>query len=570
MKENIYRTHMCGCITESEIQRSVRVSGWVSSIRDHGGVIFIDLRDETGIVQVVTEETEDMLKITRESVITVSGTVRARRSEDVNTNLKTGKVEVVISSLEVLSKSTNILPFEIDESRNSSDEVRLKYRYLDLRNPKVHNQILLRTEIIDYLRSILKSEGFHEIQTPILTATSPEGARDFIVPSRKFKGKFYALPQSPQIFKQLLMISGFNKYFQIAPCFRDEDARSDRLYGDFYQLDIEESFVTIEELYDLAEMIFTKTFAKFSDRPMTKAPFPRIPYDESMLKYGIDRPDLRNPLVIQDLTHIFESTAFVPFRKCVVRGIKVENISDYATSIGMPGIGYIKINSDLSFNGPIDKYLTEEERSSLISECDLKSGDVLFFIADKVNYNKYAGQIRTYLGEKLDLIDEDKLEFCIITDFPMYSYNEDLNKVDFTHNPFSMIKGGMEALEKVDLLDIKCMQFDFVCNGYEMLSGAIRNHDKELLVKAFEKVGYTEETIKTRFTSLYTAFNYGVPPHGGIGPGIDKIIMLVSREDNIRNVVAFPMTAGGQDLMMGAPSEAEETQLREVHINIRK
>ena len=578
---NKYRTHMMDGITLNDIGKEIMISGWVDTIRDHGGILFVDLRDESGIIQLVSEENEMFKHLTKESVIKVTGIVRKRDEEMINEKIATGHIEVLVKSMEVLSKAKNILPFEIKNSKEVSEEVRLKYRYLDLRNKKVHDNILLRTKVIDKLREIMKRENFTEIQTPILTASSPEGARDFIVPSRKYHGKFYALPQAPQIFKQLLMVSGFNKYFQIAPCFRDEDPRSDRLYGEFYQLDFEMSFVTEQDVYEIGEKIFYEIFTTFTDKKVTKPNFPIISYKESMLKYGTDKPDLRNPLIIEDLTYILKNTTFAPFKNKTIRGIKVKNIGnkpnswfnevvDYATKIGMPGIGYITLQENGLFKGPIDKFLTDEERKELKEKLDLKANDVLFFIADKTNYNRFASLIRIELGKKSDLIDENEFSFCIINDFPMYEIDEETNNYIFTHNPFSMPKGGLDSLLNQNPEEIVANQYDFVCNGLEMASGAVRNHNVEILNKAFEIAGYTEEEKKKKFSSLYTAFNYGAPPHAGMAPGIDRILMLLSGEENIRDVVAFPMNSSAQDLMMNSPSEVEEKQLREVHIKIRQ
>jgi aspartyl-tRNA synthetase len=578
--ENIYRNHYCGKIDESLIESNVRIAGWIENIRDHGGVIFLDLRDESGEIQIVSNDDSIFEGLTKESTVTLTGKVRKRNEEDYNDRISTGTLEILVDSIEVLGKSNNVLPFEIMTSKDVSEEVRLKYRYLDLRNKKVHDNILFRTEVIKFLRSKMESLGHTEIQTPILTASSPEGARDFIVPSRKFHGKFYALPQAPQIFKQLLMISGFDKYYQIAPCFRDEDARADRVYGEFYQLDLEMAFATEEDVLNVGEEIFYDTFKKFGKKEVSPRPFRRISYKESMEKYGTDKPDLRNPLEIIDVTEIFEDTSFKPFRSVAVKAIKVDNIADksnswfnelvdYAKSIGMPGIGYFKVLEDMTFAGPIDKFLTDDERTNLIKTADLKPNSVIFFIADRSIALKNAGLIRDELGRKLDLIDKNKFEFCIINDFPMYEWNEEEDKFDFCHNPFSMPQGGMKALENENIEDIVAYQFDFVCNGIEMASGAVRNHDLDIMRKAFELAGYKEETIKEKFKSLYTAFQYGAPPHAGMAPGIDRMLMLLKDETSIRETIAFPMSASGSDMMMGAPSDITELQLREAHIKVR-
>ena len=577
---NKYRNNYCGSLTEENIGETVKLSGWIENIRDHGGVIFVDVRDEKGTIQTVTNDEKLFDGLTRESTICLTGKVRKRNEEDYNARISTGTIEVLVDSLEVLGAAKNVLPFEVMTSTEVNEETRLKYRYLDLRNKKVHDNILFRTKVISYLREKMNSLEFTEIQTPILTASSPEGARDFIVPSRKYHGKFYALPQAPQIFKQLLMVSGFDKYFQVAPCFRDEDARKDRVYGEFYQLDMEMCFAEQEDIYALGEEIFTDVFKKFSDKEVSTKPFVRIPYKESMLKYGTDKPDLRNPLIIIDLTNEFSETTFKPFKNTTVRGIKVDGIADksnswfnelvdFASSLGMPGIGYITVNEDMTFKGPIDKFLSDKERENLIKVADLKKGSVLFFIADKYNAAQLAGAIRDELGRKLNLLDENKFEFCIINDFPMFEYSEEEGKMIFTHNPFSMPQGGMDSLLNKKPEDVLAYQFDFVCNGVELVSGAVRNHDINIMTKAFEIAGYTESDLKERFKSLYTAFQYGAPPHAGMAIGIDRMLMMLKDEDSIREVIAFPMSASGQDMMMGSPSEVTEQQLREVHIKVR-
>lgn len=577
---NKYRNNYCGSLTEENIGETVKLSGWIENIRDHGGVIFVDVRDEKGTIQTVTNDEKLFDGLTRESTICLTGKVRKRNEEDYNARISTGTIEVLVDSLEVLGAAKNVLPFEVMTSTEVNEETRLKYRYLDLRNKKVHDNILFRTKVISYLREKMNSLEFTEIQTPILTASSPEGARDFIVPSRKYHGKFYALPQAPQIFKQLLMVSGFDKYFQVAPCFRDEDARKDRVYGEFYQLDMEMCFAEQEDIYALGEEIFTDVFKKFSDKEVSTKPFVRIPYKESMLKYGTDKPDLRNPLIIIDLTNEFSETTFKPFKNTTVRGIKVDGIADksnswfnelvdFASSLGMPGIGYITVNEDMTFKGPIDKFLSDKERENLIKAADLKKGSVLFFIADKYNAAQLAGAIRDELGRKLNLLDENKFEFCIINDFPMFEYSEEEGKMIFTHNPFSMPQGGMDSLLNKKPEDVLAYQFDFVCNGVELVSGAVRNHDINIMKKAFEIAGYTESDLKERFKSLYTAFQYGAPPHAGMAIGIDRMLMMLRDEDSIREVIAFPMSASGQDMMMGSPSEVTEQQLREVHIKVR-
>ena len=580
MKEinNIYRNVYCGNVSSNMEGQVIRIAGWVNSIRKLGGLTFLTLRDETGIVQTITEDYSLLENITRESTVTITGKVNLRTPDMVNKNMKTGEVEVEIQSIEVLGECLNTLPFEINRSREASEETRLKYRYLDLRNPEVHNNIVFRSKVIDYIRSIMKDMDFTELQTPIITTSSPEGARDFIIPSRKFKGKFYALPQAPQIYKQLLMVSGFNRYFQIAPCFRDEDCRADRTL-EFYQLDFEMSFVTEEDVYKVGERMFYDTFSKFSDKYVSPAPFRRIPYREAMLKYGSDKPDLRNPLIISELTHIFKNTTFEPFKDSIVRGIKVSNLDkpnswykkleDYMKEIGAKGLAYIKVNEDLTFKSSLDKFLTDEERNNLKSELELTSKDVLFIVSDKKKCEKYAGLLRTKLGEELDLIDNDRFEFCIVNDFPMYEFNEETNSYDFGHNPFSMPQGGLEALKKTPIDQILAYQYDFVCNGCEMASGAVRNHSIEIMKEAFKLAGYDEEVVKSKFKSLYTAFQYGAPPHAGMAPGIDRIIMLLTGEDNLREVQLFPPNVSGQDNLMGGPTEVTEQQLRETHIKIR-
>lgn len=577
---NKYRDHYCGKLTLEDLDKTVRVAGWVENIRDHGGVIFVDVRDETGVIQVVSNDDSIFDGLTRESTVTLEGTVRKRDEETYNPKIATGMIEVLIEEIEVLGKAKNELPFEIVTSTSVNEEVRLKYRYLDMRNKKVHDNIKFRSEVLKFIRNKMDSLDFTEVQTPILTASSPEGARDFIVPSRKFQGKFYALPQAPQIFKELLMVGGFDRYYQIAPCFRDEDCRADRTL-EFYQLDLEMAFAEEEDVYKIGEDVFYDLFTKFSDRKVSPKPFRRIAYKEAMLKYGTDKPDLRNPLVITDVSEIFKETEFKPFRGVVVRAIKVDDLAtksnswfnevvDYAKSIGMPGIGYISYLEDGSFKGPIDKFLTEEDRKALIETCDLKPNGVVFFIADKKANQaaKQAGMIRIELGKRLDLIDPNVYEFCIINDMPMFEYNEEDGKYDFGHNPFSMPQDGEKAYDG-DIEDILAYQFDFVCNGFEMSSGAVRNHDINLLMKGFNLVGYSEDVVKEKFSSLYTAFQYGVPPHAGMAPGIDRIIMLLKDEPNLREVQAFPPNVSGQDNMMGSPSEVSEKQLREVHIKIR-
>ena len=577
---NKYRTHKCSELTEKLVDKKVRVAGFVENIRDHGGVIFLDLRDMTGVVQVVSNDDSIFDGITRESSITIEGTIRKRNEEDYNSRISTGTIELLVSDLEVLGKANNVLPFEVMTSHEVNEDTRLKYRYLDLRNPKVKDSILFRVEVIDFLRNLMKKEDYLEIQTPILTASSPEGARDFIVPSRKFHGKFYALPQAPQQFKQLLMCSGFDKYFQIAPCFRDEDARSDRLYGEFYQLDLEMAFAEEEDILKIGEKIFTETFKNFG-KGKKVTPFTRLSFKESMERFGTDKPDLRNPLELVDLTDVFEETTFRPFRGVTVKGIVVPDIADktnswfndlgdYAKSIGMSaGIGYFKVDDDMKFVGPIDKFLSDDEREDLIKVAKLKPGCVIFFIADRNNAYKYAGLIRDELGRRLELLDKDEFNFCIVKDFPMFEWSEEEDKYIFTHNPFSMPQGGMDALTSKKPEEVLAYQFDFVCNGIEMASGAVRNHDIEIMKKAFAIAGYGEDEIKNRFKALYEAFKYGAPPHAGMAPGIDRILMMLLDQESIRETVAFPLAASGADFLMGAPGDVEEIQLREAHIKVR-
>ena len=576
MKGNMYRDIYCGEVTSEYVGKTLKLAGWVNSIRNLGSLVFITLRDETGIVQLISEEVEKYTNITKESTVTVTGTVRRRTDDMINPNMKTGEVEVLLSSLEVLGECLPVLPFEVNQSKDSLEETRLKYRYLDLRNKEVHENILFRSRVIDFIRQTMKSMDFVEIQTPIVTATSPEGARDFIIPSRKFKGKFYALPQAPQIFKQLLMVSGFNKYFQIAPCFRDEDPRSDRLYGEFYQLDFEMSFATDEDVYAVGEKVFYDIFTKFGNKKVSNKPFVRIPYREAILKYGSDKPDLRNPLIIEDITNILEKSSFEPFKNTTIRCIKVSNlekpnswyksIEEYVRSIGAI-LGYIKVTSE-GFKSSLDKFFDDEIRNNLKERLNLKENDTVFIIADKEKCAKMMGMLRTKLGVELDLIDKDKFEFCIVNDFPFYEKDDEGN-IEFSHNPFSMPQGGMDALNNMDPYDIKAYQYDFVCNGYEMASGGVRNHSPEILKKAFAIAGYPEEVVKKKFPSLYEAFKYGAPPHAGMAPGIDRILMLLKDETNIREVVPFPLAANGSDAMMGCPGEVFEKQLQETHIKIR-
>ena len=580
-KENKYRTHYCGELRETDIGKNVRVAGWVENIRDHGGVMFLDIRDHYGVVQVVVHDDRLLEGINKECSVTVGGRVTKRDEDTVNPKIETGTVEIHSEDITVLGKAPQSLPFEIQTSTEVKEDLRLRYRFLDLRNKKVHSNIVMRAQLISFLRAKMTEMGFIEIQTPILSCSSPEGARDYLIPSRKHKGMFYALPQAPQIFKQLLMVSGFDKYFQIAPCFRDEDARADRSPGEFYQLDFEMAFSEQEDVFAAAEDVLYAAFTRFSDKEVSKPPFRRIPYAEAMLSYGTDKPDLRNPLIIKDISPMFEETDFAPFRKKTVRSINVpaaaaqskkwfKNMEEYALSIGMKGLGYVKVRDDMTFDGPIDKFLKEGDRERLIEINGSKAGDVIYFIADtKELAPVLAGQIRTEVAVRLGLIDDSRFELCFITDFPMYEIDEETGKVIFTHNPFSMPQGGMQALLEKEPTDVLAYQYDIVCNGVELSSGAVRNHDLDIMVKAFEIAGYSEEELKDKFKSLYNAFRYGAPPHAGMAPGVDRMLMLLAGEENIREVIAFPMNSNAPDLLLGSPTEVSEQQLREVHIKIR-
>ena len=580
---NEYKTHTCNEISLEDVGKKVRIAGWVQTIRDLGGLVFLDIRDMYGITQVVTSgEAKDVdfaSHIPIESTVTVYGTVKKRDEETVNPKLKTGLVEIKIEEIKILGKRTKNIPFEINTNQEIREDLRLQYRYLDLRNERLQNNLKLRAQVLQFLRNQMQEQGFLEVQTPILTSSSPEGARDYLVPSRLHPGKFYALPQAPQQFKQLLMVSGIDKYFQIAPCFRDEDARADRAPGEFYQLDMEMSFATQEDVFQVMEPVMYNTFKKFSDKKIAQYPFPRITYKETMLKYGSDKPDLRNPLYIIDLSEFFKKCTFKPFIDRTVRAIKVEGhmskgfhekMLAYAMSIGMQGLGYLEVQEDMSFKGPIDKFIPDDLKKKLIELADLKENDTIFFIADnEKRATELAGQIRTELGNRLNLIDENVFQFCWIIDFPMFEL-DDHDKLAFSHNPFSMPQGGLEALENQNPLEILAYQYDIVCNGIELSSGAVRNHDIQIMLKAFEMAGYTEEEVKTKFGALYTAFQFGAPPHAGIAPGIDRMLMLLSNSDTIREVIAFPLNSKAQDLMMGAPGNVRREQLRDVHIEIIK
>ena len=578
-----FRTHTCNEISLNDVGKKVRIAGFVETIRDLGGLVFLDIRDMYGITQVVTSmDSQDVDKISHipiESSVTVYGTIRKRSEETRNPRIKTGEVEIYIEEIEVLGKRILGLPFEVNSNQEVREDVRLKYRYLDLRSQKLQRNLKLRAEVLQFLRLQMIEQGFLEVQTPILTSSSPEGARDYLVPSRLHPGKFYALPQAPQQFKQLLMVSGIDKYFQIAPCFRDEDARADRAPGEFYQLDMEMSFASQEDVFQVIEPVMYNTFKKFSDKKIAKYPFPRITYKDAMLKYGSDKPDLRNPLYIIDLSEFFNKCTFKPFIGRTVRAIKIsghmskgfhEKMLDFAMKIGMKGLGYLEVQDDFSFKGPIDKFIPEELKKELISLAKLEKNDTIFFVADnEKRATELAGQIRTELGKRLELIDENVFQFAWIIDFPMFEL-DDHDKLAFSHNPFSMPQGGLDALEHQNPLDILAYQYDIVCNGIELSSGAVRNHDIEIMLKAFSMAGYTEEEVKTKFGALYTAFQFGAPPHAGIAPGIDRMLMLLTDSETIREVIAFPLNSKAEDLMMGAPGNVKREQLRDVHIEILK
>lgn len=577
----MYRDITMKEISEQDIGKTLQVAGWVENIRDHGGVSFIDLRDMYGVLQVVMRDTTLLNGITKEMCVSIEGPVEKRDEETYNPKIPTGTIELEAKKVTVLGKVYHQLPFEIMTSKETREDVRLKYRYLDLRNAKVRDNMIFRSQVISFLRQKMTELGFLEIQTPILCASSPEGARDYIVPSRKYKGKFYALPQAPQQYKQLLMVSGFDKYFQIAPCFRDEDARADRSPGEFYQLDFEMSFATQEDVFRVGEDVLSATFEKFAPEgyEVTKAPYPVISYRQAMLEFGTDKPDLRNPLRIIDVTDFFQQCTFKPFVGRTVRAIKVhaemskgfhEKLLSFATGMGMGGLGYLEVADDMSYKGPIDKFIPQEMKPELAKLAGLEPGDTIFFIADKEERaNYYAGQLRTELGNKLDLCEKKAYRFCYVNDFPMYELDPETKQLGFTHNPFSMPQGGLDALKNKNPLDILAYQYDIVCNGVELSSGAVRNHDMEIMVKAFEIAGYDEETLKSKFGALYQAFQFGAPPHAGMAPGVDRMLMLLRNEENIREVIAFPMSGSAQDLMCGAPNDVTEQQLREVHIKIR-
>ena len=578
---NIYRDTTLNNVSEQDIGKELKVAGWVENIRDHGGVSFIDLRDMYAVLQVVIRDPELLKGIKKEECISIEGVVEKRDEETYNPKIPSGTIELEAKKITMLGQVYSTIPFEVMTSKEVREDVRLKYRYLDLRNEKVKNNMIFRSQVIAFLRQKMTEMGFLEIQTPILCASSPEGARDYIVPSRKYKGKFYALPQAPQQYKQLLMVSGFDKYFQVAPCFRDEDARADRSPGEFYQLDFEMSFATQEDVFRVGEEVLTAAFEKFAPEgyEVTKAPYPIVSYKQAMLEFGTDKPDLRNPLRIIDVTDFFQRCTFKPFIGKTVRAVKVhanmskgfhEKLLKFATGIGMGGLGYLEVLEDLSYKGPIDKFIPDDMKKEFLELAGLEAGDTIFFMADKEERAAYfAGQIRTELGTKLDLLEKNAYRFCYINDFPMFEKDPETKKIGFTHNPFSMPQGGLEALNTMDPLDILAYQYDIVCNGVELSSGAVRNHDMQIMVKAFEIAGYDEEVLKEKFGALYNAFQFGAPPHAGMAPGIDRMIMLLRNEENIREIIPFPMSGTAQDLMCGAPNEVTEQQLREVHIKVR-
>lgn len=578
---SVYRDVTLNQISEKDIGRKLKIAGWVENIRDHGGVSFLDVRDMYAVVQVVIRDAGLLKGIRKEQAISVEGWIEKRDEETYNPKILTGTIELNAKEIDILGEVYRNLPFEILTSREVREDVRLKYRYLDLRNPKVKHNIVFRSKVISYLREKMAEMGFLEIQTPILSASSPEGARDFLVPSRKWKGKFYALPQAPQQYKQLLMVSGFDKYFQIAPCFRDEDARADRSPGEFYQLDFEMSFAAQEDVFAVGEELLTAVFETFAPQgfAVTKAPFPVFSYRQAMLLFGTDKPDLRNPLRILDVTDFFRKCTFRPFLSRTVRAIRVhaemsksfhEKLLAFALDIGMGGLGYLEVLEDGSLKGPIDKFIPEAYKAELKTLAGLKTKDTIFFIADKEDRAAYyAGRIRTELGSRLGLIEQNAFRFCYVNDFPMFEKDADTGKIGFTHNPFSMPQGGLEALSTKHPLEVLAYQYDIVCNGVELSSGAVRNHDWRIMGKAFEIAGYTKADLKEKFGALYQAFQFGAPPHAGMAPGVDRMIMLLLGEENIREVIAYPMNGNAEDLMCGAPCAVKERQLREVHIKVR-
>ena len=583
---NEYRTNNCGELNISNVGSEVKLAGWIQRIRNLGGMTFVDLRDQYGITQIVVADEElkkQLESLYTECVISVEGTVVERSNK--NKKIPTGDIEIDAKKITVLGTCEPTLPFEINSEKidisQVREDLRLEYRFLDLRNEKIHNNILLRSQVMKTIREKMDEMGFAEVQTPILANSSPEGARDFLVPSRLHPGEFYALPQAPQQFKQLLMISGFDKYYQIAPCFRDEDPRADRAPGEFYQVDFEMSFATQEDVLHTMEELITTVFKKHTNWKVDEAPFIRIPYKEAMEKYGIDKPDLRNPLIIQDATELFKDSEFNAFKDKTIKAIVVPNgaaqgrkffdsMTEFAVEEqGAKGLAWTKVDENNTPQGGIAKFITEDILKGLEEKLGAKAGDSIFFVADKLQTaQKIAGQVRIELGKRLDLIEKNTYKFCFIVDFPMYEYNEDEGKIDFNHNPFSMPQGGMEALENKDPLDILAYQFDLVGNGYEMASGAVRNHDPKLMIKAFEIAGYSEKNVEEKFGALYKAFKYGTPPHAGAAPGLDRMIMLIADTQNIREVIAFPKNKKARDAMMNAPSRVEEQQLKDVHIKI--
>ena len=577
----MYRDLTMKEIGEQHIGQTLQAAGWVENIRDHGGVSFIDLRDMYGVLQVVLRDTSLLKGITKEMCLSIEGLIEKRDEETYNPKIPTGTIELDAKKITVLGKVYQQLPFEVMTSKETREDIRLKYRYLDLSNAKVRDTIIFRSQVIGFLRQKMTEMGFLEIQTPILCASSPEGARDYIVPSRKYKGKFYALPQAPQQYKQLLMVSGFDKYFQIAPCFRDEDARADRSPGEFYQLDFEMSFATQEDVFRVGEEVLSAVFERFAPEgyTVTKAPYPIFSYKQAMLEFGTDKPDLRNPLRIIDVTDFFQQCTFKPFIGRTVRAINVhaemskgfhEKLLDFATSLGMGGLGYLEVAEDMSYKGPIDKFIPEDLKPQLAKQAGLKHGDTIFFIADKEERaNYYAGKLRVEIGNRLELCEKNAYRFCYVNDFPMFERNPETKQIGFTHNPFSMPQGGLEALQNENPLDILAYQYDIVCNGVELSSGAVRNHNMEIMEKAFAIAGYSKETLESKFGALYQAFQFGAPPHAGMAPGIDRMLMLLKNEENIREVIAFPMSGSAQDLMCGAPNDVTEQQIREVHIKVR-
>jgi len=578
-----YRTHTCGELRADHVGEEVRLSGWVKTIRDHGGLTFIDVRDRYGITQIVIPDDADQAlkdvvhSLSREWVITATGVVNHRPEDTVNESLATGAVELFAATIEVQGAVTELLPFDPRSDAHVGEDVRLRYRFLDLRSERMQRNLRLRSDVIASIRRHMVAKDFLEIQTPILTSSSPEGARDYLVPSRRFPGKFYALPQAPQQFKQLLMVGGMDRYFQIAPCFRDEDGRSDRSPGEFYQLDLEMAFATQEDVFEVVEDMLSGLFSEFSERTVTATPFPRITFRESLDLYGTDKPDLRNPLILTNLTNVFADSGFKVFAGNEVRAIRIpgggaqgrswfDKTTDFATSVGAKGMAWLRVEADSTLTGPIAKFLSETESSAMVERAGLAEGDAIVFLAGE-GATVLAGRVRTYLGETLDLLEADTYKFCWIVDFPMYERDED-GVVDFSHNPFSLPQGGAHALTELDPEDVLAYQYDIVCNGYELSSGAVRNHDPELLVQAFEIAGYQADAVAEKFPALLNAFKYGAPPHAGVAPGIDRIVMLLADEPLIRDVVAFPMTVGGLDLLMNAPSEVDATQLRDLHIRV--